>query len=76
MCYNLWSILNALTVLNVQMNDKNFVFFNGIFCDIHVWGAHNIRSSAKNTKFFHFLPKKLPLYENHLKSAIWYRERK
>ena len=42
---------------------------------MHVRGAHNILSSAKNTKFFHFLPKKLTLYENHLKSAIWYRER-
>ena len=67
--------LNVLTVLNVQMNDKNF-FFNGIFCDIHVQGAHDVRSSAKNTKFFYFLPKKLPLYENHLKSPISYRGRK
>ena len=62
----------VLTVLNVQMNEKKKLFKNKFFCDIHVQGAQDIRSSAKYTKFFYFLTKKLPLYENHQKSSIWY----
>ena len=67
---------NVLTVLNVQMNEKKKFFKNKSFCDIHLQEAQDIRPSAKYTKFFYFLPKKLPLYENHQKSAISYRWRK
>ena len=56
------------------MNDEKKLFKNEIICDIHVQGAQDIRSSEKNIKFLYkyILPKELPSYINHVKSAIWY----
>ena len=51
---------NVLTVLNVQMNEKTKFFKNEFFCDIHVQGAQDIRSSVKYTKFFISCPKNYP----------------